>query len=58
MTAQKLYAKLCDEYNAKNIQRLCSLQYFLNHKYKTEKNPVKKLLLYEVCNIAANDYAF
>jgi hypothetical protein len=57
MTASKLYSKLCTEYNDKNIQRLCSLQTFLQFKYNNCKNTAKKSLLYEVLNIAANDYA-
>lgn len=53
-----LYGKLCSEYNDKNIQRLCSLQTFLQFKYDNCKSPVKKDLLLSVINYAANDYVY
>lgn len=53
-----LYSKLCIEYNDKNIQRLCSLQTFLQSKYDNCKSPVKKSLLQDVINYAANDYVY
>ncbi len=58
MKARKLYGKLCDEYINKNIQNLCSLQTFLQFKYDNEKNIVRKNLILDVINIAANDYPY
>ena len=52
----KLYSKLCDEYNNKNMQRYCSLQVFLNQKYNNEKNPIKKSLIYDVVEYAKTDF--
>lgn len=54
----KLYTALCDEYNNKNIQRLCSLQTFLQSKHDNCNNPVKKSLLQDVINYAATDYPY
>lgn len=58
MNTRKLYSKLCDEYIAKNVQRLCSLQTFLKSKYEHEKNVVKKAAIMDVINMAANDYPY
>ncbi len=52
----KLYSKLCDEYNNKNLQRYCSFQEFLSHRYKTEKNLIKKDLIQDVINYALTDF--
>jgi len=56
--AQQLYSKLCTEYNDKGYERICSLQTFLESKYNKEKNVDKKALLYDVIQIASNDYAY
>lgn len=52
----KLYDKLCIEYNNKNIQKLCSLQTFLESKYNSCKNGDKRALIYEVIKYAENDF--
>lgn len=53
-----LYNKLCIYYNDNNVQKLCSLQTFLQHKYDGCKNPTQKSLLQDVINYAAKDYPY
>jgi hypothetical protein len=53
---QKLYSKLCDTYNDKNLQRFCSLQNFIESRIKTAKTPEKATALQNVLNYAENDF--
>jgi hypothetical protein len=52
----EMYGKLCDEYNNKNYQRLCSLQTFLQTKMESEKNPFNKAIIREVIKYAETDF--
>ncbi len=51
-----LYTNLCDEYIEKNVQKVCSLQAFLDFKYKNEKNFIRKSLIMDVINYAKTDF--